>query len=138
MDYWKKFVGLTNGSSQINPEERQDTGLQYLNKTILNFLLTLSVYFSIYSMNSLVLPYGLFFCFINNIFKVVILDDCSSCSEKIIPILEKMIKNKIDFYKASLNDINSLEKPFKEHNFYAVIHFAGKKSVNESIDKPLL
>lgn len=70
-------------------------------------------------------------------FKVVILDDCSSCSEKIIPILERMIKKKIYFYKASLNDVNSLEEPFKAHNFYAAIHFAGKKSVNESIEKPL-
>jgi len=30
-----------------------------------------------------------------------------------------------------------LEEPFKKHKFYAVIHFAGKKSVNESIEKPL-
>jgi len=68
---------------------------------------------------------------------VVIIDDCSTCSDKIIPILEKMINHKIYFYKASLNDKISLEVPFKEHKFYAVIHFAGKKSVNESIEKPL-
>ena len=76
----------------------------------------------------------------NNIkdkFEVVILDDCSSCSEKILPILEEITKHKITFYKISLNDKESLEIPFKKHNFYAVIHFAGKKSVNESIDKPL-
>ena len=74
---------------------------------------------------------------IKNNFEVVILDDCSSCSDKIIPILEKMINHKIFFYKASLNDKNALEEPFKNHKFYAVIHFAGKKSVNESIEKPL-
>ena len=44
---------------------------------------------------------------------------------------------KIYFYKSSLNDKISVEEPFKEHKFYAVIHFAGKKSVNESIEKPL-
>ena len=70
-------------------------------------------------------------------FEVVILDDCSSCSEKIIPILEGMVKHKIHFYKASLTDKVALEEPFKNHKFYAVIHFAGKKSVNESLDKPL-
>ena len=70
-------------------------------------------------------------------FKVIILDDCSSCSDKILPILEEMTKSKIIFYKASLNDKSLLEKPFQDHNIYAVIHFAGKKSVNESIDKPL-
>ena len=74
---------------------------------------------------------------IKNNFEVVIIDDCSTCSDKIIPILEKMINHKIYFYKVSLNDKISLEVPFKEHKFYAVIHFAGKKSVNESIEKPL-
>jgi UDP-glucose 4-epimerase len=74
---------------------------------------------------------------INKNFEVVLIDDCSSCSDKIIPILERMIKNKIYFYKISLTDKNLLEEPFKKHQFYSVIHFAGKKSVNESIDKPL-
>ena len=74
---------------------------------------------------------------INNNFEVVIIDDCSTCSDKIIPILEEMIKRKIHFYKISLNDRNLLEEPFKKHKIYAVIHFAGKKSVNESIEKPL-
>ena len=74
---------------------------------------------------------------IENEFEVVIIDDCSSCSDKIIPILESMTKHKIIFYKISINDRLSLEIPFKNHNIYAVIHFAGKKSVNESIEKPL-
>ena len=74
---------------------------------------------------------------IQNKFEVIIVDDCSSCSEKIIPILEKLIKNKIYFYKVSLNDKSKLEEPFKNHKIDAVIHFAGKKSVNESLDKPL-
>jgi len=69
--------------------------------------------------------------------KLVILDDCSSCSDKILPILESMINHKIVFYKVSLNDKTALEECFKKHKFDAVIHFAGKKSVNESIDKPL-
>ena len=71
---------------------------------------------------------------IKNKFEVVILDDCSSCSDKILPILESMINHKIFFYKVSLNDKKALEECFKKHKFDAVIHFAGKKSVNESID----
>ena len=74
---------------------------------------------------------------INTNFEVIIIDDCSTCSDKIIPILEQMIKHKIYFYKISLNDKNALEEPFKKHEIYSVIHFAGKKSVNESIEKPL-
>ena len=74
---------------------------------------------------------------IQNKFEVIIVHDCSSCSEKIIPILEKLIKNKICFYKVSLNDKSKLEEPFKNHKIDKVIHFAGKKSVNEFLDKPL-
>ena len=48
-----------------------------------------------------------------------------------------MINHKIYFYKISLNDKKALEEPFKKHEIYSVIHFAGKKSVNESIEKPL-
>ena len=74
---------------------------------------------------------------IENNYEIIIIDDCSSCSDKILPILEKMIDHKIIFYKVSLNDLVYLEKPFKNHKIYSVIHFAGKKSVNESIEKPL-
>ena len=75
---------------------------------------------------------------IKNEYDVVILDDCSTCSEKILPILEQMLGRKIPFYKLSIIDKEALEKPFKEHKIYAVIHFAGKKSVAESVENPLL
>lgn len=74
---------------------------------------------------------------IKNNFEIVIIDDCSSCSDKLLPVLEGMVKQKIYFYKISLTDKKSLEEPFKNHKFDSVIHFAGKKSVNESIEKPL-
>ena len=74
---------------------------------------------------------------INDEFEIIIVDDCSSCSDKIIPVLEKMINHKIFFYKVSLLDKKALEEPFMNHKIFAIIHFAGKKSVNESIEKPL-
>lgn len=74
---------------------------------------------------------------ITNNFEIVIIDDCSSCSDKILPILEGITNHKIYFYKVCLNDKKALEEPFKKHKFYAIIHFAGKKSVNESIKRPL-
>ena len=74
---------------------------------------------------------------INNNYKVVIVDDCSTCSKNILTILEKMIGETIPFYECSICDKNTLEKAFKNHQFYAIIHFAGKKSVEESIDDPL-
>ena len=38
---------------------------------------------------------------INNVYKAIIVDDCSTCSDKILPTLEKMIGEKILFYKCS-------------------------------------
>ena len=74
---------------------------------------------------------------INNEYKAIIVDDCSTCSEKILPTLEKMIGEKILFYKCSIVDKNSLEEIFKKYEIYAIIHFAGKKSVEESVAEPL-
>ena len=74
---------------------------------------------------------------IKNNYKVIIVDDCSTCSEKILPILEKMIGEKIPFYKCSIVNKEALEEPFKKHQIYAIIHFAGKKSVEESVSDPL-
>ena len=71
-------------------------------------------------------------------YNVIIVDDCSSCSEKILPILENMVEQKIPFYKVSIVNKESLEEVFKKHKIYAIIHFAGKKAVGESVEKPLL
>jgi UDP-glucose 4-epimerase len=73
-----------------------------------------------------------------NEYDVVIVDDCSTCSEKILPILESMVGKKIPFYKVSIIDKKALEEPFKKHKIYSVIHFAGKKAVGESVENPLL
>ena len=80
------------------------------------------------------------FLSLNNIkdtYKVVIVDDCSTCSEDIVPVLEKMVGEKIEFCKCSINNKDALEQVFKNHQIYAIIHFAGKKSVEESISEPL-
>lgn len=74
---------------------------------------------------------------IKNIYKVVIIDDCSTCSKDILPTLEKIIGEEIPFYKCSICDKLSLEEVFKKYQFYSIIHFAGKKSVEESVVDPL-
>ena len=73
-----------------------------------------------------------------NEYNVVIVDDCSTCSEKILPILENMVGEKIPFYKVSIVNKKALEEPFKKHEIDSVIHFAGKKAVGESVENPLL
>ena len=39
---------------------------------------------------------------VKNVYDVVIVDDCSSCSEKVLVILENMVGKKIPFYKISI------------------------------------
>ena len=48
-----------------------------------------------------------------------------------------MVRKKIPFYKVSIVNKKDLEEPFKKHKIYAVIHFAGKKAVGESVEKLL-
>ena len=74
---------------------------------------------------------------IKNNYKVIIVDDCSTCPKEALPTLEKMIGEKIAFYECSICDKISLEEIFKKYQFYAIIHFAGKKSVEESVYDPL-
>lgn len=71
-------------------------------------------------------------------YEVVILDNISNASIKILEKLEKMVSRKLKYYSADLLNTEELEKVFKENEFYAVIHFAAKKSVGESMTNPLL
>lgn len=70
--------------------------------------------------------------------EVVIADNLSYCKEKVKDIIEKLTGKQVTFYKVDLLDRTQTEEIFKKHNFYAIIHFAGKKSVAESTVKPLL
>lgn len=71
-------------------------------------------------------------------YNVVIIDNCSNCSLKVLEILENMTKQKIPFYNVDITNKAEMEKVFQSHNIYAIIHFAGKKSVAESQKDPLL
>jgi len=70
--------------------------------------------------------------------EVFIIDNLSNSSEKIIGRIEQITGVKIKFQNIDILDKESLESLFSESNFYAVIHFAGKKSVAESQRDPLL
>lgn len=74
---------------------------------------------------------------IKETYDVVILDDCSNCSPKVLEILERITGHKIPFYNVDILNMPEMEKIFQKHNIYAVIHFAGKKSVAESQKDPL-
>ncbi|CAG5111596.1 Oidioi.mRNA.OKI2018_I69.chr2.g5885.t1.cds [Oikopleura dioica] len=51
--------------------------------------------------------------------------------------VEKITGKKVTFYELDVRDAEKLEKVFKDHKITAVLHFAGLKSVNESVSQPL-
>lgn len=70
-----------------------------------------------------------------NDYDIVIIDNLSNSSTDKIKEIEKFTDKNIFFYNYDLRDDLSLI--FDLHTFYAVIHLAGFKSVNESIDDPI-
>ncbi|MCS4487478.1 UDP-glucose 4-epimerase GalE [Streptococcus sciuri] len=73
-------------------------------------------------------------------YEVVIIDDLSNASEKVIGTIKKLSKqnDSLSFYKIDLKDITRVEKVFQKHRFDGVIHFAGYKAVGESVINPLM
>ena len=68
---------------------------------------------------------------------VVIIDNLSNSSTTVIDKIKKITNKDIIFYKCDILDTSQLHNIFKTYNIYCVIHFAGLKSVSESIEKPL-
>lgn len=70
-------------------------------------------------------------------YKVVIVDNFSNSHPEVINRIEKISGSRPNFYNLDLADEQGLQKVFKKHNIDAVIHLAGFKSVNESVENPL-
>lgn len=70
-------------------------------------------------------------------FDICIVDNLSNSHIEVLTNLEKITGRKIEFYNADINDSDSLENIFKENEIDSVIHFAGYKSVFESIKEPI-
>ena len=69
-------------------------------------------------------------------FDIAIVDDLSNSSKEILRILKNLSKKNIEFYENNITDKESIKKIFSEFRPNSVIHFAGLKSVSESIKKP--
>lgn len=72
------------------------------------------------------------------VYKPVVVDNLANSSRESLRRVEKLTKTTIDFYKFDLLDIEKLRDLFKKYSFYGVIHFAGLKSVGESMREPIL
>ena len=69
--------------------------------------------------------------------EVEILDNLVNSKITVLDNIEKISNVKPKFYFVDLLDKENLDKTFKKNHFDLVIHFAGLKSVSESIEQPL-
>ncbi|CAM4101332.1 UDP-glucose 4-epimerase GalE [Zobellia nedashkovskayae] len=75
----------------------------------------------------------------NEGFEVVIIDDCSNSSEKVLEGISSISGKMPIFEKIDLKEKAKVEDFFKRHqDVQGVIHFAASKAVGESVQKPLL
>ncbi len=75
----------------------------------------------------------------NEGFEVVIIDDCSNSSEKVLDGITAITGKTPEFEKIDLKEKDKVSDFFKRHqDVQGVIHFAASKAVGESVEKPLL
>ena len=68
---------------------------------------------------------------------VVVIDNLSNSSLESLHRVEKITNTKILSYQIDLRDNDALDKVFCKNKIDAVIHFAGLKSVGQSVSNPI-
>jgi UDP-glucose 4-epimerase len=69
--------------------------------------------------------------------EVILIDNFCNSSPKVLTHLKDLLGKEIPCIKADIRDTHEVCKVLKEHKIDAVIHFAGLKSVSESVDNPV-
>ncbi len=75
---------------------------------------------------------------INEGYQVVIIDDLSNSSIEVLDQIQKITGTKPDFVKLDLRSYDGLCNTLEKYDIQMIIHFAAKKAVGESVEKPLL
>lgn len=70
-------------------------------------------------------------------FQVTIIDNLSNSHPNVLDRIEYISGVRPAFYEGDIRDKSFLDHIFSEHDFDAVIHFAGLKAVGESVYKPI-
>lgn len=68
---------------------------------------------------------------------VVVVDNFSNSSPKVLARVEELTGKKIPLYTADVADEAAMDRLFSAEKIDAVVHFAGLKAVGESVRKPL-
>ncbi|MEI4548488.1 UDP-glucose 4-epimerase GalE [Pseudoalteromonas spongiae] len=69
-------------------------------------------------------------------FDVVVIDNLSNSSEEALKRVQRITDKSVTFYQGDILDSGLLDSIFTKHSIDSVVHFAGLKSVNESITMP--
>ena len=67
----------------------------------------------------------------------IIVDNLSNSTIEVLEKIKFISKKNFPFYHQDISDVNKLLDIFENHKIEAVIHFAGLKSVNDSVSYPL-
>ena len=70
-------------------------------------------------------------------YEVIIIDNLSNSSIKVLERIKKITGFKPTFFEKDIRDKSALLEIFNKYSIDSVIHFAGLKSLKESIDKPI-
>ena len=70
-------------------------------------------------------------------YDIVVIDNLVNSSKKSLDRVEILTGKEIKFYQGDVSNVEILNKIFYENKITACIHFAGLKSVFESVEKPL-
>ena len=71
-------------------------------------------------------------------YEVVVFDNLSNSSRETINRINEITKKTVQFVNGDIRDYNALIQVLRENYFDAVLHFAGLKSVGESLQNPHL
>lgn len=71
-------------------------------------------------------------------YQVIVIDNLSNSSPRALQRIDLLSGQRIVFVKCDLRDRTVLDELFASHRIDAVIHFAGKKAVGESVEAPLV
>jgi UDP-glucose 4-epimerase len=74
---------------------------------------------------------------LQNGFDVIVVDNLSNSKQESLRRVQEITGKNLTFYKADLLDEDHLTSVFHHHKIDAVIHFAGLKSMGESVNIPL-
>src|SRR5512136_1583987 len=70
-------------------------------------------------------------------YEIVVVDNLVNSKEESLRRVQELAGKRLTFHKVDLLDRDSLENVFENNSIHAVVHFAGLKSMGESVTIPL-